>query len=365
MKVLLDGIIFSLQECGGISGMFARLAEELQHIPGVEVHLLERTDATRNIFRKKANFENVHIHYLPSRPILAERYLDVVPPSALTSHGQPFIFHSSYYRHCNHPLARRVCTVHDFTYEVMRLRSPLATLVHSAQKNRAIRHSQAVACVSLSTLSDLHRLLGPHSGQPRIMIPNAPLCTPVNSPKEISSKALTSNDILFVGARAHHKNFPLVVKALENSAWHLYLCSHALEADEIRLLKKHLRPGQWSITVYPNGEDLSKAYSNARCLIYPSSYEGFGIPIVEAQAHGLPVIIGPCAASREAAGEGAIILEDYSPESLRRAIDSLSDSQTATRLAAAGLSNAAKYSWHSIAMQYYQLYSKVLMPDHL
>lgn len=354
MKIVLDNIIFSLQTCGGISGMFSRLVSGLQRAPGVELFAIERDDATRNIFRQQIDIAASQI-IRATGPLRLDRYTPVSP--SLIPFDEPFIFHSSYYRYCRHPKAIGVTTLHDFTYEVMRLYGWLPTLVHSRQKNQALRHSRAVACVSHATLSDFRRLLPSTPGQIVEVIPNAPLCTPR---PEAAPSTRRNRDVLFVGARAYNKNFSLLVDALVDTDWRLVLCSSTLTPDELSRLERKLQPGQWEIHVFPDDDALSRIYSRSHCLVYPSSYEGFGIPIIEAQEHGLPVVTGPCPASVEIGGGAAIVMDDYTPEALRTALQRLRDPQVCTTLAEQGRANAARYRWDEIVAAYLRLYSSGL-----
>lgn len=336
--------------------MFARLLEGLLRCPDIELYLLERPEGRRNIFRREVDVPEDRIIKMPERPLRLERYLPVSSLPSELMDGTPFIFHSSYYRYCSLPGAVNITTLHDFTYEVMRLRGAIPTFVHTQQKSRAIARSRAVACVSRSTLNDYLRLFSLAVEQKLQVIPNAPLCVP----HEKCGRERNMNDLLFVGARAYHKNFRLVVEALSGTPWRLILCSSTLTPEELRLIETNLRPGQWEVCVFPDDRTLSAMYSRCRCLLYPSSYEGFGIPIVEAQMHGLPVITGNCPASVEVGGDATIVMPDYTPQSLRDAIKALDNKVLYKELQDKGLSNALRFSWPNIVEAYRNLYADAL-----
>lgn len=356
MKVVLDNIIFSLQRAGGISGMFSRLIEVLSERPDVELYMLEREDADSNIFRQRIAIPADKILRVDRLPLILDRYLNPSNPKGLFG-KERYIFHSSYYRYCTDSRAVNITTLHDFVYEALRLRNPLATYVHSTQKRRAVMHSARVACVSRATEEDLSRFIPDYSLDRVEVIPNAPLCegTSLSFGMERDMRS-----VLYVGERAWHKNFAALVKALSGTQWRLVLCSSPLSASERRFIDGCLQPEQWEHHVAADDATLSRLYRSVRCLVYPSMYEGFGIPIVEAQSHGLPVIIGPCAAAVETGGNAAMVADDFEPHSLRAVIASLDDRDTYARVSRLGRENAERFKWSEIVDAYVRLYERAL-----
>lgn len=355
MKVVLDNIIFSLQKAGGISGMFSRLISGLMSYPGVDVYVLERKDARSNLFRHIADIPEDRILPMRSLPLICERYLNPAYIKGMPK-DEPYIFHSSYYRYCNDSKARNITTLHDCVYEAAKLRSPLATYVHSRQKREAVLRSVGVACVSNATKKDLRRFIPEYDADKAVVIPNAPLC----DYREAGTEGKNMQNILWVGDRAYHKNFKPLVKALSGTAWRLVLCSSTLSSQERAFINDYLLPGQWEHHIKVDDRTLSSLYKTSRCLVYPSIYEGFGIPVVEAQAHGLPVIIGRCKATEEAGGGAALVLPDYTPETIRAYIASLDSHRLYTDLFRRGKENASRFRWADIVEAYVRLYQRAL-----
>jgi glycosyltransferase involved in cell wall biosynthesis len=104
---------------------------------------------------------------------------------------------------------------------------------------------------------------------------------------------------------------------------------------------------------YVQKEELVRLYQQAACLVFPSRYEGFGLPVLEAMACGTPVAAATDAAMREVAGDAAVFGDDVT-ESVRRA---LADRD---RLSAAGLARASLFSWHETARRTADVYREVL-----
>jgi FkbM family methyltransferase len=96
-------------------------------------------------------------------------------------------------------------------------------------------------------------------------------------------------------------------------------------------------------------EELAIAYSGAVALVYPSKYEGFGMPIVEAMACGCPVITCPNSSILEVAGEAAIYVNDDDVEAMANALISVQNHNLRTSLITAGLAQAQKFSWTKMA----------------
>src|SRR5262249_32726892 len=97
---------------------------------------------------------------------------------------------------------------------------------------------------------------------------------------------------------------------------------------------------------FVSDEELAVLYANATALIFPSLFEGFGIPVIEAQAAGLPVICSDIEVLREVAGQGAIFINPQCGESMAKAIIDVVDSpELRTRMIKIGKENAARYSW--------------------
>lgn len=305
MRIFLDNIIFSLQKAGGISGAWAVLIRELLAMPELDIRFIEREDALQNIFRNQLAIPSSLIINSRRLPLRLDRYLPVRLEGDV-----PFVFHSSYYRICSSPTALNVVTLHDFIYEEARVHSPLARRVHTFQKKHALYHAAAIAAVSHATARKLTNRLA-LSGK---VIYNPPVCTPVSTSMKRNGFAL------YVGSRVSYKNFRQAAEAAAIAGVPMTIAGAPLDNEESALLASLAHKSDFRIIENPDNNMLSRLYSSAMCLIYPSSHEGFGIPIVEAMTHRCPVITGPCDACIETGGGATLVTEDYSPEALARAL---------------------------------------------
>jgi O-antigen biosynthesis alpha-1,3-rhamnosyltransferase len=112
---------------------------------------------------------------------------------------------------------------------------------------------------------------------------------------------------------------------------------------------------------YVPSEDLPFLYSGARFLVYPSLYEGFGLPVLEAMASGIPVITSNQASLPEVAGDAAVMVDPRDSRALRDAMLQLMDDEgESRRRASLGLSQAARFSWRVCAQRTVEVYREAI-----
>ena len=265
MNICLDGIIFSLQYYGGITVYFREL---IKHIKSNEIKSNLILDE-----HLKQNLSDLMngLHVLETKRRIFERYRSCLVPS------NSDIFHSSYYRLPEHTKVPSVVTVHDFTYEHFR-KGP-AQWCHSIQKNKAIRSAQSIICISESTKNDLLEFVGLRENQSVHVIYNGV----GESFKPINVSQPQVPFILFIGDRVGYKNFLLAVSTLNYLPGINLVCvgGGALRIDELKNFSEAVQ-SRVKHAGYVSDEELNILYNQAVCLLYPSRYEGFGIPVIEA-----------------------------------------------------------------------------------
>ncbi len=112
-----------------------------------------------------------------------------------------------------------------------------------------------------------------------------------------------------------------------------------------------------TVPYLPN-EDLPLLYASAKILLYPSLYEGFGLPILEAQACGCPVITSNVSSMPEVAGEGAILVNPNSTEDIIRGIREIGEIRD--KLIEKGFENVKKFSWEKVAKETAEVYGRLV-----
>ena len=109
-----------------------------------------------------------------------------------------------------------------------------------------------------------------------------------------------------------------------------------------------------------NEDELALAYNNALALIFPSFYEGFGLPLVEAMACGTPVLASNSSSIPEVAGDAALYFNPYDPDEIRLAMETVLDSNTAMIFKKNGLERATLFNWDDTAKKTLQAYKQLV-----
>jgi glycosyltransferase involved in cell wall biosynthesis len=116
------------------------------------------------------------------------------------------------------------------------------------------------------------------------------------------------------------------------------------------------------LTGYINNQDLPAIYSLSQLFLYPSLRESFGIPIIEAMASGTPVITSNTSSMPEVAGNAALLVNPFIPAEITAAMESIYNStQLKEQLSAAGIQQAAKFSWSAMAKDVLDIYSETVL----
>jgi glycosyltransferase involved in cell wall biosynthesis len=234
-----------------------------------------------------------------------------------------------------------------------------------------LRRATAVACVSGATLRDAQRLLGDYAGQ-LVVSPNS-----LNYPyRNLDAQTVRSrlaqvpalqgcNEyVLAVGSNLRRKNRECALRAVAGiaSSWsgRIVFAGHPLSA-ELRSLATQLGVRDRVIEVVaPPNEILEALYNGALALVFPSRFEGFGWPIIEAQACACPVICSAVEPLPEVAGKGAILCGPDDDAAFGRAILEVSrDPKRRDDLVRAGLENASGYGRPRMIGRFVSLYEQL------
>ena len=249
---------------------------------------------------------------------------------------------------------RRVITIHDLTYKrfpELLQKETLANLDY--QMTRELAHADAAICVSQSTRQDLlyfydidpSRAVTIHSG---LTVPTAS--------SRLPTPDLPPRYILFVSTIEPRKNLDVLLDAYarlrQRGVYDGALVAVGRVGWKAESTRARLRaPGVHHLDYLP-ADQLASVYRNAELFVFPSIYEGFGFPLLEAMAYGVPSIAARSSSLPEIGGQAALYFDPRDARSLETAIESvLTDAVLRERLSAAGPLRAAQFRWDVAAEQ--------------
>ena len=362
--IVFDNIIFSLQKSGGVSVVWHEMLERIIGSTDVEKLYLEYDDASNNIFRKQLQIPQNDIVIRKRNKLFAwERYQNV----RLSFLQNPFIFHSSYYRTTTNKNAINITTVHDFTYEYYS--DGIKQKIHCRQKYAAIRKSDIIICVSENTKRDLLKFL-PEIKENKVHVIHNGVSEdyfPITNDliHDFQLPFPKQSYLLFVGSRTAYKRFDFAVDIARKFQFNLIIVGGEKLSDiENKLLESKLSKNSYTHIRGASNEQLNYLYNNAFCLIYPSEYEGFGIPVLEAQKAGCPVIAYNGSSIPEIAGETTLLFNNFDMEEISSKIDLLKENTQRKEIIDKGIENVQRFSWDKTYSTLLAIYHEALIKTH-
>ena len=163
---------------------------------------------------------------------------------------------------------------------------------------------------------------------------------------------------LFIGSRAKYKNFNLAVESISKSTLNLLIIGNELSMQEIEYLETMI-PNRYKCIGYVSNDILNTYYNFSHCLLYLSSYEGFGIPILEAQRAGCPVIAYNSSSIPEVIGDTPLLINNLNTTSVLNCIKILQNPIQRNMIVQKGLKNANRFSWEKMRMEVIKLYKEI------
>lgn len=222
---------------------------------------------------------------------------------------------------------------------------------------RRLGLADAFIAVSEFTRNEMVELLGLRAGNIHVVLQGAARMFSPRTRDQVrrvrERRGLPERYFLFVGSGDPRKNAALIPRALQCAGLDIPLVSVGWSGWG----------GGGGTGVIPLGfapdEDLAALYSGALALVFPSGYEGFGLPVLEAMACGCPVVAANRASLPEVGGDAALWIEDLeNPEELGRVLASLAEDETLrNKLSGLGLARARNFAWETFAEQTFNILS--------
>jgi glycosyltransferase involved in cell wall biosynthesis len=283
------------------------------------------------------------------RPLTAAAYVALIELS-----GCDVFFAANYFLPRLHSAVarRRVITIHDLTYKRFPELLQKETLENlDRQMTREIASADAIVCVSESTRNDLLRYYPVDPS--RAFAIHSGLGTPTTA---APFQALPERYILFVSTIEPRKNLETLIDAYESlrasGAYDGALVVVGKVGWKSEALVPRLRGKGIVHLDYLPAAQLATVYEKAELFVFPSIYEGFGFPLLEAMARGVPTIAARSSSLPEIGGDAALYFDPTNAQELMRQIERITtDATLRAQLAQRGRERAARFRWDEAARQ--------------
>ncbi len=363
MRILYDHQIFCLQQYGGISRYFYELASHLTAFADHKVEIFAPFYINEYLMAPSAAVhKGIKIPRLSGAGRATAWGIDTALAYLLLgSRRRVDVFHETYYSGVDYcpRLAKRIITVHDMIYEKFPEQFPGKDRMRQIRKQAIIR-ADHVICVSDNTRRDLLNLLPIPENKTSVIHHGYSFGKKTNN----KSFPIRKPYLLYIGQRGGYKNFDILLRAFAHSSKirkdFSLICFgggafRSVEQKRIVALGLSL---QDVIQVHGDDADLAGLYGKAAAFVYPSLYEGFGIPLLEAMALACPIVCSNASSFPEVVGNAAELFDPLDEENLRETIERVIFSiEHKASLIWRGLNRAKLFSWDRCAKETLQVYA--------
>ncbi len=377
MKIFVDALIFQKEPYGGIARMYREILPRICELdPGVEVTLFcdgpVKAPLPFHPQIKTIHTPPVHIHIrvhgfwgkllFPFRWIASRIWKKV--RNIWIPRERDGIWHSTFFTLPPAWHGPQVVSIYDMIPERYPhlFQDPLEE-VGRQQKRHCVNQADAVICISETTREDISHFYEPVKADIRVILLASSPVFRILTPEERTPPPVTGPFLLYIGRREHYKNFTSLVEAYLD--WQgrdvtrlvvvgpRWTAAEAAWLAQLGLQNKIIQLNQ------VDDVELCQLYNQAAALVFPSQYEGFGIPILEALSCGCPVVASLIPSSVEVGGNCLFYFDLDRLETLHQALDqALAEGQTPQRVRA-GLSQASRFSWDRAARETLTLYREL------
>jgi len=380
MKILYDFRIFEEQRFGGISRYFYELMQHFRNDPDLTWELPIRytdNEYLLNLNRLKDIYEEDPIsrgkwrlRHLRNRLFLGKNRNRANKELAIEriQSGEYDIFHPTYYDDYflkflpkNKPF---VLTVYDMIHEIYPEYFSL-TDPTSNHKKMLVQRAARIIAISETTKRDLVDIFGVDKDKVTVIYLGNSLATDAKPTDSNLIRDLPVRYLLFVGDRRGHKNFYFFLRAvsallLANPELQIVCAGSSFKSRENQFFKSLGlidRIKQYAV----DDVRLAYLYQNAMALVFPSLYEGFGLPVLEAFNCGCPAVLSASGSLPEIGGEAAIYFNPKDGRAIREAVSRvINDEDFRRELIRKGAARAKDFSWEKTAQMTQQVYADVL-----
>ncbi len=382
MKIIYDYQIFNQQKYGGISRYICEIASRIAKLEEFDVSILAYSYVNKHLESVNPNlvigFQRQHI---PKTTLLIDKINSGLSKIYLKYH-KPNIVHETYYssKRIAPKDSKTVLTVYDMVHEKFNFilnkkfdrhisKAKVTAIKHAdhiicISHSTAIKHADHIICISHSTKKDLLEILDVNPDKVSVIYLGCSF--PMENEINLESKSIAKPYILYVGQRAGYKNFERLLQAyasnknLQNDFNLICFGANPFSAHELDLMRKLGLTEEKVTHISTDEKALPKLYWQASVFVYPSLYEGFGLPLLEAMSCNCPVICSNTSSLPEVAGEAANFFDPYDVDSITDALEKvLYSSERKKKLIELGQERVKLFSWEASAQQHTLIYKSL------
>ena len=368
MRVVYDHQVFWMQRYGGISRYFYELATRLNGIPGIKASVV--APFHKNEYLLNLQFPHLLGNHYPGQHLggrtVVRQARNFTLPLIYRTLKRVDLLHETYYSSVPSGQARaRIVTVYDMIHEVFSDSSSLKLDDNtSISKSIAISRADHIICISEATRRDLIDILRVDESKTSVVHLGYSLLAPV-----VPNAAVVPHEkpfLLYVGNRAGYKNFSRLC--------HAYARSRSLRQefdlvafgggkfseDENKLFRQLDIPAS---VKQIEGDDrlLAAYYKSASLFVYPSLYEGFGIPPLEAMNYDCPVACSQTSSIPEVVGDAGCYFDPESIDSMVHVLEKLAlSSELQEEMKTKGRNRLGLFSWEKCVLEHAQIYRSLI-----
>lgn len=373
MKILYDHTVFQFQRYGGISRYFYELITRLSTKEDVNLSLFQGFHINEYALLEHKQIFDYYWGYKwnckkPSTKYLAHILFSIPNRILFEKHMRSSdvdIYHPTYYMKglAQNRKVPTVITVYDMIHELYSDQFIDSWFVIKAKK-RAISVANVIIAISENTKKDLIKIYDVPASKIKVVYLASSLqsSNPMGIYELKKEYGLKRPYILYVGDRRTYKNFETLlnsyVKHFSDEFDLICFGGGEFKAGELKNIDNNID----NSIIQLNGSDdlLASLYKHAFCFVFPSFYEGFGIPPLEAMSMGCPVIASNASSIPEVVGDGAIIFDPHSEDELVDAIESLHNESKRNDLIKCGFEQEKKFSWEKMANEILDIYKSII-----
>jgi len=356
---MYDYQAFTFQKVGGVSRYFCEIIRNLPDEFEYEVSGIVSNNLYLNEMLKKKSF-----NFFPNNTIKGKDRIIEIPNKIDSIYKcckvQYDIFHPTYYdpyflKYNKKPF---ILTIHDMIHEKFAEYIPKEKSITGFKKELAYKANHIIA-VSNNTKNDiLHYYEKINPDKVSVIYHGNSLFKVGKS--EISFQY---NYILYTGERTRYKNFKLLINAISDLLikydLHLVCTGSKFTADEYEIFMNEKISSRVH-NVYVKDSEMFSLYNQAVAFVFPSLYEGFGIPILEAFASGCPAIISNSSSLPEIAGNAAMYFNPIEIDDIRNSIENvITNSNLRKILIEKGYERVKDFNWSKASLETSKIYKSI------